>query len=85
MGLIRFIIFLALGYVIYRIVKTVVSSPKQVGSKRKDGVIDEMVQDPFCQTYVPRRDARRKVIQGKEYFFCSEECRDKYLRQSNTQ
>jgi YHS domain-containing protein len=37
-----------------------------------------MVQDPSCKTYIPKRDARRKVIEGKEYFFCSKDCADRF-------
>jgi YHS domain-containing protein len=37
-----------------------------------------MVQDPFCGTYIPRRESIRRVMEGEEYLFCSEECADKF-------
>lgn len=77
--MVRLLIFLTLAYVIYLVLRKVfrgISAPR-----RTDGgqVIDEMVQDPQCKTYVPRRQARRKVIGGREHFFCGRECEEKFL------
>jgi YHS domain-containing protein len=48
-------------------------------SKSKGGsVIDEMVQDPVCRTYVPLREAKRRIVDGEEYFFCSDQCADEF-------
>jgi len=33
-----------------------------------------MVQDPECKTYIPVDQAHIRVINGKRYYFCSEEC-----------
>ena len=38
----------------------------------------DMVQDPNCGTYIPKKQSIRKLMQGKEYFFCSEKCSDEY-------
>ena len=38
----------------------------------------DMVQDPNCGTYVPKRQSVTKSIQGKEHFFCSKKCADEY-------
>jgi YHS domain-containing protein len=38
-----------------------------------------MVKDEACQTYLPRNEALRDVIDGREYFFCSKDCRQKFL------
>jgi YHS domain-containing protein len=40
-----------------------------------------MVKDEVCSTYLPREQAVRDVIDGKEQFFCSEECRRKFIEQ----
>lgn len=45
-------------------------------SAEGDGV--EMVHDPVCGMYVSKQNAYRKSINGQEYFFCSESCRDKF-------
>jgi YHS domain-containing protein len=35
-------------------------------------------QDPVCGTYVAASSSLRKIIKGKVYHFCSEECRDRF-------
>lgn len=39
---------------------------------------EDMVQDPQCGTYVPVSLALKKTIDGRPFFFCSEECRKAY-------
>ena len=73
-----FIIFAILAYLFYRILKIVFSPSKKIETSESGGVIDEMVQDPFCKTYIPRRESVRRVIQGQDYFFCSIECAEKF-------
>ena len=36
---------------------------------------DELVRDRVCNTFLPRERAIRAVIEGREEFFCSDECR----------
>ena len=38
----------------------------------------DMSQDPNCGTYVPKKQSITKLVQGKEYFFCSKKCADEY-------
>jgi uncharacterized protein len=76
----RLIIFAILAYLLYRILRGFFGSGQKINNTEKGGVIDEMVKDPFCNTYIPLRDAKRKVIDGKEYFFCSDECAHKFHR-----
>ncbi|MFH1243514.1 MAG: YHS domain-containing protein [Pseudomonadota bacterium] len=78
MGIFRLLILGALAYLFYRLVRVALGSHRSVDRKRGNGVIDEMVQDPNCRIYIPRRDARRKTVAGREYFFCSKECADQY-------
>jgi YHS domain-containing protein len=35
---------------------------------------DQMIEDPVCHTFVPRRTAVVKEISGRTYCFCSKEC-----------
>ncbi len=37
-------------------------------------VLDVMVQDPQCGTYLPRHEAIRARVHGREHFFCSARC-----------
>ena len=77
----KLFILIIIIYVLYRFMKGWSGSGQ---SHRKNeesengGAIDEMVQDPFCKTYVPMMDAKKKIINGKKYFFCSEECAKKF-------
>ena len=73
----RFLVLLLVAYGVYRLLKAVFGFGKGMprGPDGPDGaIIDEMVQDPFCKTYVPKREAIRKVIDGETYYFCSDAC-----------
>jgi len=35
---------------------------------------NELVQDPVCGAYCPKREAKSLVYRGKKYYFCSMEC-----------
>ena len=83
--MVRLIILALLLYLLYRVVKGVLGAGRKGRTRRPDGVIDEMVQDPFCKTYVPLRDAYRRVINGEEHFFCGKACADRFLEESRDQ
>jgi uncharacterized protein len=76
--MIRIIFLAVLAYILYRLVKGVFSVRTKIDRRKPGGVIDEMVQDPFCRTYIPKRESVRRVIEGQEYLFCSNECADKF-------
>jgi YHS domain-containing protein len=77
----RFIIYLVLAYVAYRVLKAIVSPKDRISRRENGGVIDEMVQDPQCKIYIPRREAIEKAIGGRTYHFCSEACATKFLQE----
>ena len=76
--MLKIIIYIVLVYFVYRIFKNLFGKSKVIEKGERGGVIDEMVQDPICKTYIPRRDAQKRVIAGNEYFFCSNECASKF-------
>ena len=77
--MIRFIIFLILAYLFYRVVKGVFTPGRPAVKGQKQGeVIDQMVQDLTCQTYIPRMGAVKRRLGGQEYYFCSSECAEKF-------
>lgn len=39
-----------------------------------------MVKDEMCNTYLPEEDAIKEKYNGKMHYFCSEECRKKFLQ-----
>lgn len=49
----------------------------------RDGEVEEMVQDPICGTWVPLGQAVLLDAKREKHYFCSPECRDKYLKDPN--
>jgi uncharacterized protein len=74
----RLIILFILIYILYRLLKGVFKMGGKNYHKDSAGMISEMVQDPYCKTYIPRGEAYRKVLDGREIFFCSKECAEKF-------
>ena len=88
----RLLILLGIIYLCYRILKSWLfqdrSSQKTVFGKKTGEIDDLMVKDPFCETYFYKRDGVHLKIDGKDLYFCSPECRDKFIAshtKSNTQ
>ena len=81
--IIKVLVILVLFYVSYKIVKTFQRIKSQeVKDYRVDGTPskgEDLVQDPFCRTYVPKSQAYIKEINGRQQYFCSSECCEKYL------
>ena len=78
----RILILIFLGYLLYRVVRRYLAAGKTVErDERGEGSIDEMVQDPVCKTYVLLREAEKRVIGGKTYYFCSRKCADEFEKQ----
>ena len=41
----------------------------------------ELIRDPQCGTYFLRQQGVQARIDGQQLYFCSERCRDEYLRE----
>ena len=39
----------------------------------------ELKKDPVCGTYISAATSMRQTVQGQTFYFCSTQCRDKYL------
>lgn len=76
--MLRFVIIAIIIYLFYLFIKVSFSKSSKISKGRGNGTIDEMVQDPCCEKYIPRREAIRKVIRGNEIYFCSKECARRY-------
>jgi YHS domain-containing protein len=81
-GLFRLIIIVVLGYIAYRVVRSFILK-KELPPIQPKGAIDEMVQDPQCKVYVPMRQAERRIVGGKTYYFCSASCADEFEKKNN--
>ena len=42
--------------------------------------VADMVQDPVCGSYTSVEDAVIEKIDGKDHYFCSKECADKFSK-----
>ena len=83
--MIKFLVLIFLVFFIYRAVRRYMPLGQKTEQSPGEGSVDEMVQDPSCMTYIPRRGAQRKVVGGKEFFFCSKECAEKFENDMKTQ
>jgi len=83
--MLRLLILGILAYLLYRVVRGVFSPSAKIKRGTGIGVIDEMVQDPYCKTYIPRRDSVKRVIEGEEHMFCSDQCADQYEAERKAQ
>jgi uncharacterized protein len=85
-GIIKIIFYAILayiGYLFFRFFRALNKASKPPrASKGTSGI---MVKDDICNTYIPKEDAIRHVYEGKEYYFCSSECRQKFLEQKKSQ
>ena len=78
----RLLLGLGLGYLGYWVIKKVAVSLglwPQGPAPLEDREPDVLVQDPVCQTFIPRREALKTEKGGKTYFFCSEGCLKRFL------
>ena len=83
-AIVRFLFIVFILYVIYaavRFIQTIGRPPAERQRPRTLG--GTMVKDEFCDTYLPRDEAIREVRDGKEYFFCSRECRDGFAKKTD--
>ncbi|MFA6221176.1 MAG: YHS domain-containing protein [Desulfomonilaceae bacterium] len=55
------------------------SSPSGIDRKSSSTDVNEMVKDPICGTYVLARDAKTLRAKGQTFYFCSDECRKRFL------
>ena len=80
--MLRLIYYLMLAYCVYVVYKFITNlGRKRVSSKPAPRLSGMMVKDATCDTYVPKEEALREIVDGKEYFFCSQDCRRKFLEQ----
>ena len=78
--MIRFVLYLLFFLIFYFLLrlfmKDIGGFQKKVG---RGSEAEELVQDPHCKTYVPRRLAIRKRVEGRDLYFCTKECMTMYL------
>ncbi len=77
--MLRFLILCAIAFLIYKLFWG--SKKKKDRFTLKNEKIGDMVKDPVCGTYVSTNSDIRVRDGEKVYYFCSYECRDKFLKE----
>ena len=79
--MLKFLILIAVAYLIYRfLMKKPTDSSRPPKKRPADSKVDDvMIQDPYCGTYFPKRDAVHVQLDGKDLYFCSEECKQNFM------
>ena len=78
----KLLILLVVGYLCYRALKNwllTASSRENVSSNVAGEIDDVMIQDPICGVYFPKRNGIGLQFKGEELFFCSQECKTKFV------
>ena len=82
----KLLILLLIGYLAYRSFKSWLLNSAQRQSVQGDSpgrpageIDDDMVKDPHCGVYVTKRESIILHHRGRDLYFCSEACRDKFM------
>jgi uncharacterized protein len=85
--MIRVLIWVGIAYLLYRALKNILGIGSGPASRRTfsgapEQIDDLMIQDPYCEVYFPRKEGHHLRFKGEDLYFCSPECRDKYLKEN---
>ena len=80
--MLRLLALAVLAVLIYLVIRAAVAGflAGLRGSGRAAGraLRDELVKDPVCETYVPRRTAIARSVGPVTHYFCSAACAEKF-------
>ncbi len=78
--LFRLLILIVALWVIRRLLGSILGAPKRPQAQQDAaGTPNNMVKDPVCGMYMDSRLAIRLENRKQSFYFCSEECKNKYL------
>lgn len=86
--MIRFLALLVIAGLLFLILRASVyaflAGLRGTGSpdRRRRAPLDELVKDPVCETYIPRRKAIARGSGAATRYFCSAACADRYAARS---
>ncbi len=88
MGLLRTLAIIVLAYLGVLLLRRLL----QLGVPRRDPAENartlkgaDMVQDPSCGIYVPRDTAVSTQVRGETRYFCSEKCRNEFVKRGKAE
>jgi YHS domain-containing protein len=78
----RFLLYVLLAYVFYLFLR-LLFFPRRLSRRDqpRPKLSRIMVKDEICNTYLPKEEAIVEKTGGEDHYFCSEECRRKFLEQ----
>ncbi len=78
MGPLRLFILGVLLYIAWRLLLNLLKPDKRISeqSSESSSVKDILVEDPVCNTLMPKEQAVRLLHDDETYYFCSEKCCD---------
>lgn len=89
--MLKIILFIFIVYVIFRILRKLSGTASSSRAGRQTPAyteaprqVNEMVQDPVCMVYVPKKDALYLEQGGTRYYFCSRNCMDAFRERDIT-
>jgi YHS domain-containing protein len=79
----RFIIIMLMTYLAYKFLMGLFITkgtqqrhvPRQPGQSASG---EDLVEDPYCHTYIPLSNALKTSVQGKTVHFCSKKCLEEF-------
>jgi YHS domain-containing protein len=82
----RFLLIIGLLVIFYFLLRRAIREFKLRHFDQAGPVIDhdQMVQDPVCHTFVPRKIAFVEKIGGQTYCFCSRQCATAFAQQQSS-
>jgi uncharacterized protein len=85
--MIRLFILITLIYLLYKTANAVKQSrPGKNENLKSESTAsggEDLIEDPVCHTYIPVSQAYKKEISGKDYYFCSKQCSERYTLEKN--
>ncbi|MDH7512170.1 MAG: YHS domain-containing protein [Clostridiales bacterium] len=85
-GFFRFIVYLFITYLIILVLRFFLSARRKGQRSRPPRQLSGvMVKDEMCNTYLPEENALKEKLDGKEYYFCSRECRERFIELRKSQ
>ena len=81
----RLLILAVLLYIAWRLIRNLIREKIEDETEKRQkekadapSVEDVLVEDPVCHTLIPKHQAVRLRQDGTTYYFCSNECCDKF-------
>jgi YHS domain-containing protein len=76
----RLLLISALLVVLYFLLRQAVRGFKNKDLANRGTPVDQdqMIEDPVCHTFVPRRNAVIETVSGQTYCFCSKQCAEEF-------